>query len=54
MMSLIIANSPRELACASQAAKGKQRKQITSGFGEPFSIYAVFSTMYINILSSKY
>jgi hypothetical protein len=43
-----------EPACASQAAKGKQPKQITRDFSEPFANYAVFSVMYIKILSSKY
>jgi hypothetical protein len=47
---LIIAKSLsgyREPACASQAAKGKPRKQITSSFSEPFANYAVYSAMYI-------
>jgi hypothetical protein len=41
-------------ACDAETAKGKPRKQITSGFSEPFAIYAVFSSMHIKILSSKY
>jgi hypothetical protein len=43
-----------EAACDAQTAKGKPRKQIASGFSEPFANYAVFSAMYIKILSSKY
>jgi hypothetical protein len=34
-------------------AKGKPREQITSGFSEFSANYAVFSAMYIKILSSK-
>jgi hypothetical protein len=43
-----------EAACDAQTAKGQPRKQIRSGFSEPFANYAVFSAMYIEILSSKY
>jgi hypothetical protein len=41
-------------ACDARTATGKPQNQITSGFSEPFANYAVFSTMYIKILSSKY
>jgi hypothetical protein len=41
-------------ACDAQTAKGKPRKQITSGSSEPSENYAVFSVMYIKILSPKY
>jgi hypothetical protein len=44
----------REPACDSQSAKGKPQKLITSGFSEHSANYAVFSAMYIKILSSKY
>jgi hypothetical protein len=43
----------RKPACDAQTAKGKQRKQITGGFSELSANYAVFSAMYIKILSSN-
>jgi hypothetical protein len=43
----------RKPACDAQTAKGKPRKQITSGFGELSENYAVFSAMYIKNLSSN-
>jgi hypothetical protein len=43
-----------EATCDAQTAKGKPRKQITSGFSEPFENYAVFCAMNIKILSLKY
>jgi hypothetical protein len=43
----------RKPACNARTAKGKPRKQITSGFSELFANYAVFSAMYIKILSSN-
>jgi hypothetical protein len=43
----------REPACDAQTAKGNPRKLITSGFGEHFANYAVFSAMYIKMLSSS-
>jgi hypothetical protein len=41
----------RKPACDARMAKGKPRKQLTSGFSELSANYAVFSTMYIKILS---
>ncbi len=41
----------KEAACDAQTAKGKPRKQITSGFSELSANYVVFSAMYIKILS---
>jgi hypothetical protein len=43
-----------EADCDAQTAKGQPWKQISSGFGEPFANYAVFSGKHIEILSSKY
>jgi hypothetical protein len=43
----------RKPACEARTAKGKPRKQITNGFSELFANYAVFSAMYIEILSSN-
>ncbi len=43
----------RKPACDARTAKGKPRKQITSGFSELSANYAVFSAMYIKILSSN-
>jgi hypothetical protein len=48
---LCIRSSYREAACDAQTAKGKPWKQITSGFSELSANYAVFSAMYIKILS---
>jgi hypothetical protein len=42
-----------ESTCDAQTAKGNPQKLITSGFNEHSANYAVFSTMYIKILSSK-
>jgi hypothetical protein len=50
---LCITSGQREAACDAQMATGKPRKKVTSGFREPFANYAVFSMMYIKILSSK-
>jgi hypothetical protein len=44
----------RKPACDAQTAKGKPWKQITSGYSESSANYAMFSAMYIKILSSKY
>jgi hypothetical protein len=44
---------PRKPSCNARTAKGKPRNQITSGFSELSANYAVFSAMYINILSSN-
>jgi hypothetical protein len=46
-----ITSGEREAVCDAQTAKGKPRKQITSGFSELSANYAVFSAMYIKILS---
>jgi hypothetical protein len=43
----------RKPACDARTAKGKPRKQITIGFSELSANYAVFSAMYIKILSSN-
>jgi hypothetical protein len=43
----------RKPAYDARTAKGKPRKQITSGFSELSANYAVFSAMYIKILSSN-
>jgi hypothetical protein len=43
----------RKPACHAQTTKGKPRKQITSSFSEFSANYAVFSAMYIKILSSN-
>jgi hypothetical protein len=43
----------RKPACDARAAKEKLRKQITSGFSELSANYAVFSAMYIKIVSSN-
>jgi hypothetical protein len=43
----------RKPACDARTAKGKPRKQITSGFSELSANYAVFSAMCIKILSSN-
>jgi hypothetical protein len=43
----------RKPACDAPTAKGKPRKQITSGFSELSANYAVFSAMYIKIVSSN-
>ncbi len=43
----------RKPACDARTAKGKPRKQITSGFSELSANYAVFNAMYIKILSSN-
>jgi hypothetical protein len=40
-----------DATCDAEAAKGKPWKKITSGFSEPFANYALFRTMYIQILS---
>jgi hypothetical protein len=43
----------RKPTCYEQTAKGKPRKQITSGFSELSANYAVISAMYIKILYSN-
>jgi hypothetical protein len=43
----------RKPACDAWTAKGKPRKQITSSFSELSANYAVFSVMFIKILSSN-
>jgi hypothetical protein len=48
---LCITSGEKEAACDALTAKGKPLKQITSGFSEPFANYAVFSVMYIKILT---
>jgi hypothetical protein len=43
----------RKPACDARTTKGKPKKQIISGFCELSANYAVFSAMYIKILSSN-
>jgi hypothetical protein len=43
----------RKPAFDARTAKGKPKKQIPSGFSELSANYAVFSAMYIKILSSN-
>jgi hypothetical protein len=43
----------RKPACDARTAEGKPRKQITSGCSELSANYALFSAMYIKILSSN-
>jgi hypothetical protein len=43
----------RKPACDARTAIGKPRKQIISGFSELSANYAVFSAIYIKILSSN-
>jgi hypothetical protein len=42
----------RKPACDAQTAKGNPQKLITSSLSEHSAYYALFSAMYINILSS--
>jgi hypothetical protein len=49
----VMRKRPRKPACDARTAKGKPRKQITSGFSELSANYTVFSAMDNKILSSN-
>jgi hypothetical protein len=50
---LVMHKQLREPACDAQTAKGNLQKLITSSFSEHSANYAVFSVVYIKILSSN-